>query len=348
MRVLPTLVTGLAALRTAQGEYCRPQSLEQRDGPQGFMERLGLSGAQAKAPAPAAPPSGAQALGTRYNKCLDVTGGRLKAGTQVQLWDCDRGNKNQQWKLVGQQLRTAGTMCLDSTGNVRVGTHPHLWPCDASNANQRWEMAGMNLRLVGSNQCLDVEDGQYWNGRLPQLYPCQWDGNEHATNQHWFWGGQKPGAPAAAPAAPKPQPQNGAATFLGLPAVSIEAFCAKHPECAPYKDAFVTAAQSKNLHPTFLAAIAIQESTCRPWVGGGLMQFTNDQTWAAFKTSPMADKNNAWDAAFAGANYLRALLDHHGNDLDKALREYNGEVRYGGKPAYPAEIKAWLRGDNAY
>jgi hypothetical protein len=60
--------------------------------------------------------------------------------------------------------------------------------------------------------------------------------------------------------------------------------------------------------------------------------------------NPGQDYQNAWDAAWGAARYLRLLLDQNGQNLDSALRVCNGPISQGGLPSYQSDIRAWCSG----
>lgn len=77
------------------------------------------------------------------NKCLDIRGGNISAGTLVQLYDCN-GSAAQQWYFDGLYLRVPSNpnFCLDAGGGLNSGASMLIWWCQNS-VNQRW-VAGTN------------------------------------------------------------------------------------------------------------------------------------------------------------------------------------------------------------
>lgn len=270
-------------------------------------------------------------LATRWSKCLDVKDGRFANGGQVQLWDCAPGSKNQGWQITGNTLKSAGGKCLDLvSGNVYPGAGLQLWDCDNGNMNQWFEVAGNSIRKKNSNYCLDVKDGSYDPGAALQVWPCVWS---DASNQYFTFN------------TPKQTSQQNPSGFAGYTMISLDAFVRTYPECAPFKGAFENGAKVGNIPPTLLAAIAMQESTCRerpPSNSAGLMQWMDLTTFN--KLNPGKDPQNAWDAAYASGRYIRLLLDQNSQNLDAALRGYNGPVGSGGLPSYQSDIRGWCSG----
>ncbi len=98
------------------------------------------------------------------NKCLDVTDGKAKSGTKLQIWTCGKNNANQKWRINGDlTIAWAGKgFCLDLTdGNFANGTRvryyidsfvlspitslkpivlAQIWTCNPNNINQHWHL----------------------------------------------------------------------------------------------------------------------------------------------------------------------------------------------------------------
>ena len=273
---------------------------------------------------------------TRWNKCLDVRDGKFASGNVPQIWDCVQNHPNQVWKVSGNNIRANNGMCLDiPSGAVYAGAPVQLWACDNNNRNQWFEVAGPSIRRKGTNYCLDVRDGRYDNGAALQIWPCDWNAG---GNQVFTMGA----LPAQAQAA------GSASSFLNYATISIDRFSQLHPECAPFKDAFVAAAAANQLVPTLLAALAETESSCNPNVNQfGLMQWMDDGAWRAYST-PGANRMNPTDATWATARYMRALLNENQQNLDNALRGYNGPVWQGGNPGYQNEVRTWMSGGSMW
>lgn len=143
-------------------------------------------------------PARAQSFGTlaaRSTKCLDVVDGSASNGAKVQIWDCARGNTNQQWALSGTQLKTPKNKCLDVVdGRTQNGASVQLWDCVAGNKNQAWEIVGQAVRLKNTNLCLDVREGRFDNGGQVQLWTCDFRGT---GNQVWVLGGDTSSSPGS-------------------------------------------------------------------------------------------------------------------------------------------------------
>lgn len=227
-------------------------------------------------------------------------------------------------------------MCLDvRDGRADNGAALQVYPCSSGNRNQKWERVGQAYRFAGSGKCLDVAGGRFSNGTAIQLWDCA----QGSANQNFGDAGAS--APAVAA-------RNDGDSFYGYQAISIDRFVQLHPECAPFKDAFVAAAADQGLHPTFLGAIAETESSCRanpgnPW---GMFQFSDDGAWRVYGLNK--DRNNPYDSAFAAARYFKDLLRQTGNNLDQALRLYNGPLSQGGNPNYQSEVRQWMNGGNPW
>lgn len=288
----------------------------------------------------AVPQAMAAQISSRNNKCLDVKDGRFVNGGQVQLWDCAQGSANQAWALTGGQLKV-GNKCLDVVdGRVGNGARLQLWDCFQGSANQAFEWAGSNLRKVGSNFCVDVTDGKYNNGQGLQLYACDFRG---VSNQVFAASGSnepRSGGDGGSTA-------GGATTFYGYYAISLDDFMAKNPMCRWIKDAVLAASKDQGINATFLATACIVESSCTvPSNGWGPWQFSDEGAWREYGLSK--NRQDVWDSAFAAARFFKDLLRQYNNNLDAALRHYNGPIANGGNPRYQDEYRAWMSGKNAW
>lgn len=278
---------------------------------------------------------GYSALSTRWGKCVDVPNGNFQNGQVPQLWDCNSG-PNQQWKISGNNLRTNNGLCFDvPSGWAYAGAPVQLWACDNNNQNQFFEVAGNSIRKKNSNFCLDVKDGHYDNGGQLQLWFC--DNNAYG-NQVMQLGGN-----IATPTQQSPS------SFLGYATISWDKFAQLHPECAPWGSSMIAAASAMNLVPTLLGALAENEASCneQPANGFGMFQFMDQNAWVRWGGAN-ADKQKASDAIWGGARYIRFLLDQDGQNLDQALRDYNGPVWQGGDPNYAGNIRKWMSGGSTW
>jgi len=107
------------------------------------------------------------------------------------------------------------------------------------------------------------------------------------------------------------------------------------------------AAERHGLDPDLLRAVIVQESGGRPEAvsskgARGLMQLMDETS----RDLGVRDPHDPEESIFAGARYLRGLLDRWGGDLSKALAAYNagpGAVeKYGGVPPY-RETQRYVR-----
>jgi hypothetical protein len=137
----------------------------------------------------------------------------------------------------------------------------------------------------------------------------------------------------------------------GFSAVPMTWLLSLHPQLANYEQDFLKAAAQANppIPPQLLVAICLQESNggLNTSKYGGPFQFTHDGAWSEFGPAG-GDRNKMADAAIGAANFIAHLLKHNGNDLNAALRRYNGPVSRGGLPQYQADIQAWMQGALVY
>ncbi|MDR2018310.1 MAG: RICIN domain-containing protein [Syntrophobacterales bacterium] len=121
--------------------------------------------------------------------CLDVAGGGTANGTVVHIWQCQAGNRNQDWTFDNGRIVWTGTnKCLDvNAGGTANGTKVQSWDCQNGNTNQRWSLdTNFPGKIVwtGTNKCLDVNAGGTANGTKVQTWDCM-AGN---GNQQWTIG----------------------------------------------------------------------------------------------------------------------------------------------------------------
>lgn len=272
---------------------------------------------------------------TQNGQCIDVQNNNLNNGARVQIWQCG-GGANQQWRLEGPLFQTNNNMCLDlPSGHAYNGAPLQVWQCDGSNANQHWSVIGSTLQWAGSSFCVDVTGGWFNNGNLLQLWTCY----PGSANQAFS------AAAAVNSGSTLTVSSSGSTDFYGYTCISLDAFASKYPECAPYKDALRAAGSDQNINPTFLGAIAMVESTCNPYPGNGFgpFQFMDNNAWN-FYGGLGKDRQNFWDAAYGAARYFKALLAQDANNLNQAMRDWNGPVGSGGDPDYQSNAAAFMAG----
>lgn len=85
---------------------------------------------------------------------------------------------------------------------------------------------------------------------------------------------------------------------------------------------FVTYGNKHGIPPMFLAAFAMQESTCNAYISkGGLMQITSDKWYGAPNGNPQDPDFNI----DRGAEYFAGVLNGDaGGNVVRAVGEYNG------------------------
>ena len=72
---------------------------------------------------------------------MDVTGGGIANGTQIQLWDCNgTGAQQWSWRQQSRLINPQSGRCLDVTGGATGdGTRLQLWDCNDT-AAQAWHL----------------------------------------------------------------------------------------------------------------------------------------------------------------------------------------------------------------
>jgi hypothetical protein len=131
------------------------------------------------------------------------------------------------------------------------------------------------------------------------------------------------------------------------------------PRCSQYTSIFKKYGAQYGIPPIFLAAFAMQESTCNAYISpGGLMQITSDKWYGA----PGGNQQDPDFNIGRGAQYFASVLngDANGNPL-VAVGEYNGWYRgmTSGKVLSESSCQqnldylqqffnAWIQGQNGY
>jgi len=137
-------------------------------------------------------------------KCLDVRGGQITDGAQLQIWDCN-GHTNQDfvWTSDGRIVSdddSRGVMCLDVPGgDLSKPTALQLWKCNG-HAGQYWQFDANSKSIfppsVGEKMCVDVQSGSDTNGATVNIYYCS-----PGSGEKWYFGQGPPPAPSPAPIA---------------------------------------------------------------------------------------------------------------------------------------------------
>ncbi|MFJ6436126.1 PQQ-dependent sugar dehydrogenase [Streptomyces sp. NPDC091416] len=113
-------------------------------------------------------------------KCVDVAGGAVADGTQIQLYACNQ-TAAQRW-VVGTDgtLRSLGK-CMDvSGGGTANGTKVQLYGCNGSGAQKWTPGADGTLRNPQSGKCLDAEGVSSADRTRLHLWTCG-----TGANQKW-------------------------------------------------------------------------------------------------------------------------------------------------------------------
>jgi len=123
---------------------------------------------------------------------LDLSGGRVKNGNSIQLWECN-GEESQQWFFHDWAIFYAAdpSKCIDITGGESAmrtqGTKLQIWDCNGL-TNQNW---GYDAKLQtiyaaktagDASMCMDLGGDTVKDHAVVQIWGC----NGH-TNQNWKW-----------------------------------------------------------------------------------------------------------------------------------------------------------------
>jgi hypothetical protein len=121
-------------------------------------------------------------VSTMSGLCLDVAGGSLDAGGNVEEWTCD-GLSPQNWALTGGPGETVALraqnsgMCLSFAGGAATaGTNVDQLPCDGT-LQQSWTVENVGLGYYvfaqpDAGTCLDVAGGATTPGGNVQAWTC--------------------------------------------------------------------------------------------------------------------------------------------------------------------------------
>lgn len=144
--------------------------------------------------------------------CLQVNGA-VAANSRLQTARCVANAANQTFtRTASNELRIAGSLCVDAYGGGKQAAEVGLWGCQGS-PNERW--APNNGFLVTENNfCMAVDGGNRAPGTRIIVYTCINDPSQK-------WSGPAPArAPAPAPVAP-PTPPPAPVTPRPAPAPTV-------------------------------------------------------------------------------------------------------------------------------
>lgn len=132
---------------------------------------------------------------THPDKCLDVSGGMNKDGTNVQLWDCVNDGEHENMQFLMPPSGTGRihwakhpTKCLDvSAGNTNNGANLQIWSCKNmdEHPNMRFLLPaeqGPIRWATHRNKCIDVAGGETRTGTNIQMWDCH-DNGQHRNMQ---------------------------------------------------------------------------------------------------------------------------------------------------------------------
>ncbi|MEU4520653.1 ricin-type beta-trefoil lectin domain protein [Amycolatopsis sp. NPDC024027] len=119
------------------------------------------------------PSTARQLFGAQSGRCAEVAA--TTDGTPVQLRDCGAPA----WTATGKQLTTAGSKCLDASGQGTAdGTPVIIWTCSGQ-ANQQWTVnADGTITGAQSGRCLDATGQGTAAGTQLILWTCNGQANQ--------------------------------------------------------------------------------------------------------------------------------------------------------------------------
>jgi hypothetical protein len=136
--------------------------------------------ANAPVHAAAAPGKARRIVSAASGRCIDVTGGKAKDGTPLEIWSCS-GASRQKWTFRSDGSVRAMGLCMDvAWGSSDNGAVIQLVDCNGG-AAQRFDLnKSGDLVNSGSGKCVDVKDKKTANGTRLQLWSCA-----GSSNQKW-------------------------------------------------------------------------------------------------------------------------------------------------------------------
>jgi len=136
---------------------------------------------------------------THPEYCLDVSGGKHKSGTNLQVWHCNASHKeNREFAMATSgegPLHWASDMddCIDiAGGNAANGNNVQMWVSDCKHEDMQFvipEGGRGPLRWAAHpEKCMDINGGQTGDATNIQLWDCDENG-EHPNQQFLlpFW-----------------------------------------------------------------------------------------------------------------------------------------------------------------
>jgi len=109
--------------------------------------------------------------------CINIKGGQLRDGAELQLWKCQGGNDNELFHLDGSKifLQKYPHLNLNVAGG-EIGTHGKplvLWSCDDAADHELFEFTadGRMRMMTRPDLCLNSEGGLHLGSKII-LYPC--------------------------------------------------------------------------------------------------------------------------------------------------------------------------------
>lgn len=118
--------------------------------------------------------------GPNQKKCIDISGGSLKGGNPLQIWDCNNIGANQNWVYQqGDSLRSAldNSKCLDFGNPPKRGNPLLIQDChDHSPSQKIWYDNHDQSYYTGQDPnwlCIDLPYGHDDNGKKLVLWDCK-------------------------------------------------------------------------------------------------------------------------------------------------------------------------------
>ncbi len=222
------------------------------------------------APPPAQAQTGPVVNG--FGLCLQVNGA-IASGSRLQSANCVPNAPNQTFTRTAlNELRIAGTLCVDAYGGGKQAAEVGLWTCQNS-LNERW--APNNGFLVTENNfCLAVDGGNRTSGTRIIVYNCLND-----PSQKWT-GPTAAKAPVTAPA-PAPVTQPAATLDPGNLSSACQMLFGR--DCSTDENAYVRGAPPANWvsRDAIMAFLRAREVVSSPGIRDAIVTRAVDLTYGA-------------------------------------------------------------------
>ncbi len=136
-------------------------------------------------PTPSPTLKGNELVSSASQRCLDDPSSSTKAGTQLDIWDCNAGANQLFTYTTTHELQFLGNKCIAESGTA-AGATAEVAACSSTATAQKWTLnTNGSISNIASGLCLDVTGGPKAtaNGTGVETWTCN-----GGTNQSWVKG----------------------------------------------------------------------------------------------------------------------------------------------------------------